>query len=116
MLGADRSRYPIQHCPWCGEPLPKRVSDGLIAPEHEHVRIFDSASKVIDAEDCYTLFGEPDYDAPLPDENGLPTDLRNIEYYGISEWYTLAFYFTPPDYRRFVISAKPVPLLYDSDR
>ncbi|SMP80430.1 hypothetical protein SAMN06265222_1533 [Neorhodopirellula lusitana] len=113
--GADRARYPIQHCPWCGDLLPKRIADGLIAPEHEHVRILDKAKGVVTPEDCYALFGEPDYDAPFPDDNGMPTDLRNIEYYGISDWYTLEFYFTPPDYRRFVINAKPIPLLEDAE-
>ncbi|KLU03629.1 hypothetical protein RISK_004036 [Rhodopirellula islandica] len=108
--GAERTQYPIHHCPWCAEPLPNRVAEGPIAPTHEYARVFENASKIQKPAECYEEFGKPDYDKPFPDDRGMPTDLRNIEYYNISDWYTLEFYFQDPDYKRFAIHAKPIPL------
>lgn len=108
--GPDRTQYPISHCPWCGDSLPKRVGDGAIAPANEYARIFDSASTIRKPGECFEIFGKPDYDKPFPDDKGMPTDLRNIEYYNISDWYTLEFYFQEPDHYRFSINAKPIPL------
>lgn len=108
--GTDRNQYPIQYCPWCAEPLPKSVVDGPIAPSHEYDRILANASKIRKPEHCFETFGKPDYDKPMPDEMGLPSDLRDIEYYNFSDWYTLEFYFQEPDHYRFCIHAKPIPL------
>ena len=108
--GTDRTQYPINHCPWCGETLRKLAGDTSIAPAHEYARIFCDASTIQKPEQCFDIFGKPDYDEPFPDDKGMPTDLRNIEYYNISDWYTLEFYFQAPDYYRFVINAKPIAL------
>ncbi len=114
--GPDSTQYPIQHCPWCGEALPKRVGDGPIAPADEYARIYDNATTIRKPEECFEIFGQPDYDKPFPDDMGIPTDLRNIEYYSISNWYTLEFYFEDPDYRRFAIHAKPIPLYNNAEQ
>ena len=108
--GPDRTLYPIRHCPWCGEPLPKWVGDGTIAPASEYDRIFDTASMIRKPDECFKILGKPDYDQLFPDDKGMPTDLRNIEYCSISDWYTLQFYFQNPDQYRFSINAKPIPL------
>lgn len=108
--GPESKWYPIHHCLWCGERLPKRVGDGVIAPADEYDRIFDDASTIRKPEECFEIFGKPDYDKPFPDDRGMPTDLRNIEYYNISDWYTLEFYFQEPGYHRFSIQAKSIPL------
>ena len=71
----DRTQHPINYCPWCGETLRKRVGDGPIAPANEYARILDRVSTIRKPDECFEIFGTPDYDEPLPNDKGLPTDI-----------------------------------------
>lgn len=112
--GPERCQLIIYYCPWCGSELPKNFHDSKLAPSGEYLRLCDLASSVRAKEDCLALFGEPDYDKPLPNELGMPSGTQNIEYYGISTWYTVEFYITGADCR-FVVHAKPIPLQDDAE-
>ena len=114
--GTDNTQYPIQHCPWCGAALTTRVGAGPIAPADEYARILDNAKTIRKPEECIEVFGQPDYDKPFPDNMGVPTDIRNIEYYSISDWYTLEFYFETSGVCRFAIHAKPKPLSKNAEQ
>lgn len=119
-------------CPSCGGKLPDS-SKPIYAPyltAEERTRLDEMARGVSSPEEAIAHLGEPDYDAPMltyrvPDEidpivysgplhehpTHLPLDtsspqVRNMEYYGLSETGNIEFYFSEGQQPRWRVQPK----------
>lgn len=106
---ASYCQIEFLNIPWCGHALPQIGLDELIAPDSERTRLLNLAEQATDPEQCLAVLGEPEYNEWFPDEMGKPTNTRNIEYYNISRWYVLVFYFTDEE-RSFYMYPKWIPI------
>ncbi|TWU35841.1 hypothetical protein Q31b_52760 [Novipirellula aureliae] len=113
--GPDRAQYSMYYCPFCGGKFPdsnKRMNVPL-APPGERIRLETMIRSVESADDATRVLGPPDYDGLMrtyrQTADGMTVDssvtpTRNIEYYNVSDWYNIEFYFHSDEH-----TAKIVP-------
>jgi hypothetical protein len=100
------SGYPLYHCPFCGGryPDPSKPMWVPIIPTGEKERLEHLIANLVGRDDILQKLGKPDYDEltytavrdpqnpeELVRDDSVPP-IRNIEYYGLSDWFNVEFY------------------------
>lgn len=107
-VGPDRSQYAMYYCPFCGGKFPdsSKQMDVPLAPPGERLRLEAMIESVNSADDATRVLGPPDYDGLMRTYRHAPdgmavdssvTPTRNIEYYNVSDWFNIEFYFNSDD-------------------
>lgn len=100
-------RYPLYHCPFCGGMFPDS-SQPLwvpIVPQEEFTRVEQLVVDLTDPEAIISRLGPADYDSMT---RSYTPPVRNIEYYGYSDWLAIEFYIPAGEPARHHLSIKPL--------
>ena len=103
-VGADGSRLMLYFCPMCGGKFPdsNHQIDVPVAPSGELDRLNELVGGLTTSDASITRLGKPCYDGLMKtywntngsyDVDETQSPIRNIEYYELSKWYTVEFYF-----------------------
>ena len=103
-VGPERSQWILYFCPMCGGRFPDSnyQMDVPIAPDGEYARLQELVRELDTPDSTIAKLGNPDYDGMMKtywNTNGeyavdnTRSPIRNIEYYNLSEWYTIELYF-----------------------
>ena len=100
----DRMQLMLYFCPMCGGKFPdsEYQTDVPVAPEGEYQRLKEHVADLNTPDTAIQKLGKPDYDGLMKTYHGTSgqcyvdesvSSIRNIEYYHLSDWYSVELYF-----------------------
>ena len=120
VIDSSEGQAVMHFCPGCGGKLPDSTKPVWVplAPQGERERLEALTIGLSTADQVLARLGAPDYDEVgytywqrdgrmVRDETTPP--FRNIEYYGLSDWYNLEFYICDDGRIKVEIMIKSLP-------